>query len=82
MIELSLTAARTDSAEGLETISNTLTILTLDTGALSFKLNSADNASIPASDGLKIEGVIITDIFWTNTAQADLTAKIFHGWVD
>jgi hypothetical protein len=82
VIELSLATARTDGAESLENVSNTLTVITLDGGTLSFKLNSSDNDSITASDGLKIEGTVITEIYWTNAAQAGLTAEIFLSWVD
>ena len=82
VIELSLAAARADVAQSLENTSNTMTIITLDGGDLTFKLNSADNDSITASDGLKIEGTVITEIFWSNAAQAGLTAEIFLSWVD
>lgn len=82
VIELSLTAARADVAQSLENTSNTMTIITLDGGDLTFKLNSTDNDSITASDGLKIEGTVITEIFWSNAAQPGLTAEIFLSWVD
>lgn len=82
VISLSLAAARTDSAEGLTNLSNTLTILTLDGGSLTFRLNASGNDLIAGSDGLKIEGVNITEIYWTNAAQAAKTAKIFLAWVD
>ena len=62
-------------------IANTMTILTLDDGILTFKINSADNDSITASDGLKIEGVVITDLLWSCDDQ-DKTAKVFLAWVD
>lgn len=82
VIDLSLATARSDTAQSLDNISNTLTIISLDGGSLSFKLNSSDNDSITASDGLKIEGTVITEIYWTNTAQSGKTAEIFLAWVD
>lgn len=82
VIDLGLVTARDDSAQALENAVNTLTIITLDGGSLSFKLNSSGNDSITASDGLKIEGLVITEIYWTNTAQPGKTAEIFLAWVD
>lgn len=82
VIELALDGARADVAQSLENTSNSLTIITLDGGSLSFKLNSSGNDSITASDGMKIEGVVITEIYWTNTAQAGKTAEIFSTWID
>lgn len=82
VISLSLATARDDTAQTLENVSNTLTIITVDGGSFSFKLNSSDNDSITASDGLKIEGSVITEIYWTNTAQSGKTAEIFLAWVD
>ena len=82
VIDLGLATARTNSAQTLENASNTLTIITLDGGTLSFKLNSSDNDLITASDGLKIEGTVITEIYWTNAAQSSKTAEIFLAWVD
>jgi len=82
VIDLSLATARDDSAQSLDNIANTLTIITLDGGSLSFKLNSSDNDTITASDGLNIEGIVITEIYWTNSAQSGKTAEIFSAWVD
>lgn len=82
VIELELDGARDDVAQSIENASNTMTIITLDGGSLSFKLNSSDNDSINASDGMKIEGTVITEIYWTNAAQAGKTAEIFLAWVD
>ena len=91
IIELDLSDARTDLAEGSislkgEVVSpwkaNTITVLDLDGGSLSFKLNNSDNDSIDGSDGLKVEGNIFREIYWTNTAQVGLTAKIYLSWVD
>lgn len=82
VIELALDGARSDSAEGLTKRVNSLTILTLDGGSLSIKLNSTSDKSIPLSDNLRVEGVPISEIYWTNTAQAGKTAKIFIIWVD
>lgn len=82
VIDLNLATARTDSAQTLDKICNTLTVITLDGGSLTFKLNSSDNDSITASDGLKIEGTVITEIYWTNSAQSAKTAEIYLAWVD
>lgn len=82
VIDLALDGARADVAQSLDNASNTMTIITVDGGSLSFKLNSSDNDSINASDGMKIEGTVITEIYWTNTAQAGKTAEIFLSWVD
>lgn len=82
VIELSLATARADGAQSLNKVSNTMTIITVDGGTLAYKLNSSDNDSITASDGLKIEGTVITEIYWTNAAQPALTAEIFLSWVD
>jgi len=79
-----LTAARADPgvAEGLLKKINTITILDLDGGALDLKLNANTNDTITCSNGLKIEGIPITDIWWINAAQPGLTATIFVAWVD
>ena len=91
VIELDLGDARTDLAEGIITLrgvavspwkANTITVLDLDGGSLSFKLNSSNNNSIDGSDGFKIEGNAFREIYWTNTAQAGKTAKIYVAWVD
>lgn len=82
IIELDLTSARDNLAQGLVGVCNTVTILTLGGGVLSLKLDSSSNDLIDASDGLKVEGNMFTDIYWTNAAQAGLTAKIYVAWVD
>ena len=82
IILLALDGARSDSAQGLTKKLNSLTILTLDGGTLSFRLNSSSSTIITASDGMKIEGIPITEIYWTNIAQAGLTAQIFIVWID
>lgn len=91
VITLDLSTARTNLAQGAITLravsvgtwkANTITILTLGGGSLSFRLDKNTNDSIDASDNLKVEGVTLRDIFWTNTAQAGKTAKIFLAWVD
>lgn len=82
VISLALDNARTDVAQGLTTKLNTLTILTLGGGTLSARLNSASNDLITLSNGLKIEGIPITEIYWTNTAQPGVTAKVFVAWID
>ena len=90
-IELSLATARADVAEGAITLTgvvvspwraNTITVLDLDGGSLSFKLGSTNNNSIEAEEGLKIEGGPFREIYWTNAAQALKTAQIFVAWVD
>ena len=91
VIELDLSIARSDLAQGSLTIrgstvgvwaANILSVITLDGGSLSFRLNDDDNDSIDASDNLKTEGTPFTEIYWTNTAQAGLTAKIYVAQVD
>lgn len=82
VISLDLGTVRADVAEGLTKKINTFTVLTLDGGDLEFKLNSNADDTITGSDGLKIEGYPITDIHWTNAAQAGKTAKIFIAWID
>lgn len=82
IISLELDGARSDVAQGLTKKLNSLTILTLDGGTLSFRLNSSSATVITASDGMKIEGIPITEIYWTNIAQAGLTAQIFTIWID
>lgn len=78
-------AAQNDLTVEGETISdwvaNTITILTLDGGSLDFALSQL-GADIPASDGLKVEGVRFSNIYWTHGAQPGLTAVIFVAWVD
>lgn len=81
-ISLALDNARTDVAQGLTKKINSLTILTLNGGSLSLKLNSSSNTSVPLADNLKIDGTPITEIYWTNTAQAGKTAKIYIVWID
>lgn len=91
VISLDLSDARDDLAQGSITIkgsvvspwkANTITVLDLDGGSLSFKLGDSDNDSIDGSDGLKIEGNIFRELYWTNTAQAGKTAKVYLAWVD
>jgi hypothetical protein len=90
-ISLNLGDARTDLAQGSITLrgsavspwkANTITVLDLDGGSLSFKLNDSDNDSIDGSDDLKVEGNIFREIYWTNTEQAGKTAKVYLAWVD
>ncbi len=59
---------------------NTITILTLAGGTLSFRLDKNNNDSIDASAGLKNEGSIFSDIFWTKAAAT--TATVIISWVD
>lgn len=82
VISLALDGVRSDTAQGLTKKLNSFTIITLDGGTLSFRLNSSTATIITASDGLKIEGMPITEIYWTNIAQAGLTAQIFIIWID
>ncbi|MBU0792238.1 MAG: hypothetical protein KKC55_17510 [Gammaproteobacteria bacterium] len=90
VIELDLTTARTDLAQGSITLRgsavspwkvNTITVLDMGGGDLSFKLNDSDNDSIPGSSGLKVEGSNFREIYWTNTVVGT-TAKVFLAWVD
>lgn len=90
VISLDLGDARTDLAQGSITLrgsavspwkANTVTVLDLDGGSLEFRLNKSNNDLIPASGGLKVGG-IYREIYWTNTAQAGKTAKIYLAWVD
>lgn len=59
---------------------NTITVLALAGGTLSFKLDKNTNDSIDASAGLKVEGIIFRDVFWTKAAAT--TASIILAWVD
>jgi len=59
---------------------NTITVLTLAAGTLSFRLDKNNNDLIDASAGLKVEGVLFRDIFWTKAAAT--TATILVAWVD
>lgn len=90
-ISLDLGDARSDLAEGSISlrgedvspwVANTITVMDLDGGELSFKLGDTDNDSIDGSDGFKVEGNPFREIYWTNTAQAGLTAKVYVAWVD
>ena len=91
IISLDLTGARTNGAEGAITlrgdavspwVANTITILDLDGGSLDFRLGDVQNDAVTAEDGLKVEGGPFREIYWTNSAQAGKTAKIFVAWVD
>ena len=82
VISLDLGTVRADVAEGLTKKINTITLLDLNGGSLDLKLNTKANDTINGSDGLKMEGMPVTDIFWTNSAQAGKTAKIFIAWID
>lgn len=82
VISLDLTSARSDSAQGLTKKINSITVISLGGGTLSAKLNSSSNKSITLADNMKIEGIPITDILWTNAAQAGVTASIFIVWID
>lgn len=84
-----IAGAKTDEAQGAITLrgasvgtwkANTITVLALAGGTLSFKLDKNTNDSIDASSGLKVEGMIYRDIFWTKAAAT--TATILLAWVD
>jgi len=90
LLELDLATARTSGEQGALTIegvsvddwiANTITILDDDGGVFSFAL-SQDGDDITGVTNLKCEGVVFTDILWTNVAQAGITPKIFIAWVD
>lgn len=90
VISLDLGTARSNLAQGAITlrgisvgswIANTMTVLTLGGGSLSFRLDKSDNDEIDASDGLKLEGNVFWEIYWTNTAQVGKTAEIYLSWV-
>ena len=81
--------ALADSAQGAITLrgesvatwrANSITVMALAGGTLSFKLDKDTNDSIDASAALKVEGSIFRDIFWTK--EAATTATIFLAWVD
>lgn len=59
---------------------NSMTVLALAGGTMSFKLDKDTNDSIDASAGLKVEGSIFREIYWTKAAAT--TATIFVAWVD
>lgn len=89
---INLTAAMgalADSAQGAITLrgasvgtwkANTITIMALAGGTMSFKLDKNTNDAISASSGLKVEGIMFRDIFWTK--EAATTATILVSWVD
>lgn len=82
ILEIALDGARTNVAQGLTKKINTLTVITVNTGTLSIKLNNNTADSIDLSDHLKVEGIPISEIYITNTAQVGITAKIFIAWID
>ncbi len=82
IITLDLNTVRSDTAQGLTKKINSMTIMSLGGGILTFKLNANTNKSIPASDALETATIPITDIFWTNAQQVGKTATIFIVWVD
>lgn len=91
VITLDLGTVRTDLAQGTITLRgvsisswmvNTITVLTLGGGSLSFRKNTNTNDLIPGSDGLKVEGNPVTELFWTNAVQAGKTAQVYIAWVD
>ncbi len=90
IITLNAATVRADTAQGAITLlgesvsgwkANSITILDLGGNTLSFKLDDDVAGEIPASDGLKIEGIPFTEIYWTNAAGAG-NMKIFITWVE
>jgi len=91
VLTIDLGTARSDKALGSITLRgqsipswlcNTLTVLSLGGGSLSFKLNDSNNDSIDASDGMSITGKPFSELYLTNAAQAGVTAKIYMDWTD
>lgn len=91
VITLDLSTARTNLAQGIIALRgvniaswmiNTITVISLGGGSLSVKKNTNTNDSITLSDGFKEEGNPITELYWTNSAQAGKTATIYIAWVD
>lgn len=83
IIPVELDLILTDVSAGLTKKINTLTVITLNGGSLSVRLNADTNDLITLSDGFKIEGIPISQLYWKTTAlQAGLTAEIFTAWVD
>lgn len=84
VITLDLSVDRSSGvAQGLTKKINTLSVITLDGGTLSVKLNTSSDKTIVLADGMKIEGIPISDLYWINTAQAAGTdAQIFIAWID
>ncbi len=90
VISLDCSAALADSAQGAVTITgvsttnwvaNTITIISLNGNTVSFKLDSSSNGSITASDGLTVNRISFSEIYWTVSAGAG-TAQILIAWVD
>jgi len=90
VIDLDVTVARTDTAQGPITLlgesvsdwmANTITLFSLGGDTVNFRLDDATAGSIPASDGMKVEGIPFTEIYWT-TAGLGATAYILIAWVD
>lgn len=82
IISLLLTNARSDVAQGLTKKINSITIINLNAGTLSVKLNATTNKLVTLADGMKIEGMPISELYWTNAAQPGITAQIFVVWID
>jgi len=90
IITMDASVERDDTAQGAieilgetveEWVANTLTILDLAGNTLTFKLDDPLAGDIPASDGLKVEGIPFSEIYWTNTAGAG-DMIILIAWVD
>jgi len=90
-ITLDLTNPRANAAQGTVAIlgnavdawkANTITFLSLGGGTLSFRLNNSAAGLITASDGLRVEGEVFSEIYWTHSAQVGKAAEIHIAWVD
>jgi hypothetical protein len=90
IITLDASVARSATAQGAitilgetveEWIANTITVLDLAGNTLTFNLDDPLAGDIPASDGLKEEGIPFSEIYWTNAGGAgDIIIQI--AWVD
>ncbi len=78
---LDLSTPRTDFAMGKTNKANTLTVLTSHAaGTASFKINSPNNTSIPASIGLQVNVNEIDEVLVTNISGIG-SFQIFTSYV-
>ncbi len=82
VISLDLGVARSNTAQGLTKKINVLSVITIDSGTLSVRLNSATNTLITLATSLTLNNIQMSELYWTNLAQPGKTAKIFIAWVD
>jgi hypothetical protein len=91
IISISLEDVRVNEAQGALTIcgeavadwiANSITVISLDGGSLSVRLDDTLSGRIELSDGMTIAGEVFTELYWTNTGQEGLTAQIHVAWVD